>query len=397
MIAPEDRFWVTSASLTALQHISCIIDWDQRRCYRVEGPLSLMPPEEGIEIDILKKYIDKLSLGVCSITVDNQGKLVSVSSDPEDDDTMAIYYPPYSQATSLHDSLVINRSKLIELDRLGPEVDLVSYIDESGISKEVVFKYNIIYQCTSRVWSELQLIKNLPKHPHLISFDRVVLDDAEARILGFTMPYIAGGTLETNTSRVFRLEWLKQLTDVVDYLNLDLGILHQDVAPRNITVDPETNKVILFDFDRSAPICRMEDPKRNDISGVIFTLYEIITQDNSFRRVPFEEQDAGRVLALKEWPAKAQLDNDLSLYRNHLDNWVQIRTKMQNCASIEKGNVFFALPDMPPATPLLVGQYCNGAPLYSKLGIQKRTEALKANRSVVSWERSPSQKVEVQQ
>ncbi|KAI1967587.1 hypothetical protein LOZ56_005478 [Ophidiomyces ophidiicola] len=323
-----------------------------------------MPPVEGIEIDILTKYIDKLSLDVCSITVDNQGKLVSVSSDPEDDDTMAIYYPPYSQPTSLHDSLVINRSKLIELDRLGPEVDLVSYIDESGISKEV----------------------NLPKHPHLISFDRVVLDDAEARILGFTIPYIAGGTLETNTSRVFRLEWLKQLTDVVDYLNLDLGILHQDVAPRNIAVDPETNKVILFDFDRSAPICRMEDPKRNDISGVIFTLYEIITQDNSFRRVPFEEQDAGRVLALKEWPAKAQLDNDLSLYRNHLDNWVQIRTKMQNCALIEKGNVFFALPDMPPATPLLVGQYCNGAPLYSKLGIQKRTEALKANRSVVSWE-----------
>ncbi|KAI2083893.1 hypothetical protein LOZ36_005287 [Ophidiomyces ophidiicola] len=362
-----------------------------------------MPPEEGIEIDILTKYIDKLSLDVCSITVDNQGKLVSVSSDPEDDDTMAIYYPPYSQPTSLHDSLVINRSKLIELDRLGPEVDLVSYIDESGISKEVVFGPKWIWSATStslvsarrwysnitsstNVWSDLQLIKNLPKHPHLISFDRVVLDDAEARILGFTIPYIAGGTLETNTSRVFRLEWLKQLTDVVDYLNLDLGILHQDVAPRNIAVDPETNKVILFDFDRSAPICRMEDPKRNDISGVIFTLYEIITQDNSFRRVPFEEQDAGRVLALKEWPAKAQLDNDLSLYRNHLDNWVQIRTKMQNCALIEKGNVFFALPDMPPATPLLVGQYCNGAPLYSKLGIQKRTEALKANRSVVSWE-----------
>ncbi|KAI2008634.1 hypothetical protein LOZ39_005600 [Ophidiomyces ophidiicola] len=396
MIAPEDRFWVTSASLTALQQISCIIDWDQRRWYRVEGPLSLMPPEEGIEIDILTKYIDKLSLDVCSITVDNQGKLVSVLSDPEDDDTMAIYYPPYSQATSLHDSLVINRSKLIELDRLGPEVDWVSYIDDSGISKEVVFKYNIIYQLPGfgASFNLLRLYLNILT---LISFDRVVLEDAEARILGFTIPYVAGGTLETNTSRVFRLEWLKQLTDVVDYLNLHLGILHQDVAPRNIAVDPETNKVILFDFDRSAPICRMEDPKRNDISGVIFTLYEIITQDNSFRRVPFEEQDAGRVLALKEWPAKAHLDNDLSLYRNHLDNWVQIRTKMQNCASIEKGNVFFALPDMPPATPLLVGQYCNGAPLYSKLGIQKRTEALKANRSVVSWERSPSQKVEVQQ
>ena len=36
------------------------------------------------------------------------------------------------------------------------------------------------------------------------------------------------------------------------FLNLELGIMHQDIAPRNLLIDPGTDKIILFDFDWAA-------------------------------------------------------------------------------------------------------------------------------------------------
>src|SRR5882757_1527300 len=87
MIRPEDRFWITSEAITGNVHTSNIIDWDQRRWYTVTGPKKLLPAEEGLEIEILKRHIDQLGPNVHSITVDDDGLLVSISSDPEDDKT----------------------------------------------------------------------------------------------------------------------------------------------------------------------------------------------------------------------------------------------------------------------------------------------------------------------
>lgn len=73
-------------------------------------------------------------------------------------------------------------------------------------------------------WDELHLLKSLPPHPNILPFDRVVLDDGDVdpRLLGYTTKYIPGETLE-NPKTPFRFEWLLQLIQVVDFLNLELA------------------------------------------------------------------------------------------------------------------------------------------------------------------------------
>jgi hypothetical protein len=68
----------------------------------------------------------------------------------------------------------------------------------------------------------MRYILSLPEHPHLVPLDRIIVDDVESPILGFTTVYVPGGTLDENKGRVFRLSWLQQLCAVVDYLNLEL-------------------------------------------------------------------------------------------------------------------------------------------------------------------------------
>ncbi|KFY75330.1 hypothetical protein V499_04701 [Pseudogymnoascus sp. VKM F-103] len=254
MIEPSDRFWVVGEQVKGNVHTGQVIDWDQRRWYTIEGPVSLIPPDENVDIDVLKCYVGQLGQTVQSITVDDKGLLVKVSSDPEDDRTLTTHYPRFATAPSLQNCLTVHLSQLTEEDRLGPSVDLVSYVDDSGTSKFAVFKYYMIYQTRHWIRNELHLTKALPRHPNILPFDRVVLSDAEPRILGFTTPYIHNGTIEQNKDRVFKLAWLQQLLDVVDYLNFDLGIAHQDIAPRNLLVDPKTDNLLLFDFDRAARI-----------------------------------------------------------------------------------------------------------------------------------------------
>lgn len=152
----------------------------------------------------------------------------------------------------------------------------------------------------------------LPKHPHIVAFDKIVVDELEGRCVGFTTEYIPGGTLEDNKSRVFKLKWLLQLIAVIDELNLKLRIAHQDVAPRNLLVDGTTDSLLIFDFNFSA---RIGEPgysqSRNDVDGVLFTMYELITRDYTLRAVRHEEQNV--------------LDIEQKDWAKHLDVIAQFR------------------------------------------------------------------------
>ena len=126
----------------------------------------------------------------------------------------------------------------------------------------------------------------LPPHPNIVPLDKLVLDKSQGRIVGFTTPYIHGGTLHTDNSRIFKLKWLRQLTQVVDDLDFKFGVVHQDIAARNLLVKSETDDLMLFDFNsacRIGYIGHVED--RDDIKGVVFTVYEIITKDDRFRKI----------------------------------------------------------------------------------------------------------------
>ncbi|KAJ5355612.1 hypothetical protein N7517_010221 [Penicillium concentricum] len=83
--------------------------------------------------------------------------------------------------------------------------------------------------------------------------------------------------------------------EVVDFLNLELGIIHQDITPRNLLVDPETDNILLFDFDWAANGKDYLLDDRDDVSSVVFTLYEIITNDTHFTSIPHWERNMDMV------------------------------------------------------------------------------------------------------
>ncbi|KAF2761200.1 hypothetical protein EJ05DRAFT_256170 [Pseudovirgaria hyperparasitica] len=301
-------------------------DWDQLCMIKLKGTAKLFPPNEDVEVPILARMADLLSPEIRAVTVNDEGLIVETSRDPEEDDTMFIGYLPLSSYKFLHGCRQIQYSKLKELDRLGPGVDLCSYHDESGTLEKVVFKFNPIGKDLrlNMAWNEINLLATLSTHPNIVPFDRVVLDDVESRVVGFTVKYIPGGTLE-NPKIPFRFEWLKQLTELVDYLNLDWGVMHQDIAPRNLLIDPETQKLLLFDFNWA--VCDTEDLSsgRDDVTGVIFTLYELITNDTHFTSIAHWERNVDVVQHMTDWPCKRELDADVTTLRKFLDEWVATR------------------------------------------------------------------------
>jgi hypothetical protein len=113
-------------------------------------------------------------------------------------------------------------------------------------------------------------------------------------------------------------------------LNFRYGIMHQDIAPRNIVIGQE-NRLRIFDFNYSIMIGEHYTPDRDDVKGVIFTLYEIITLDEHYREVPHEQQDADAVLQLRQWTKhpEVHLDSDVEAFRDVLDVWVQKRRGME--------------------------------------------------------------------
>lgn len=244
------------------------------------------------------------------------GQLLSTSSDPTKDETFCTYYPGLEYVPKTPNVQVIHRANLREVDRLGPNVDLMCYSCKGkGLHQRetemVVFKYYFLQQFLFNRWDELQIWMRLPLHPNIAPFDRLVVDKLDGRdvLVGFTSRFIPGGTLEADSTRVFKLKWLRQLLNVIDYLNLKYGIQHQDVAPRNLLVDPETDDLMIFDFNCAVRIgyphridsyARYWD-ERNDVKGAIFTLYEIITRDEHFREVSWEHQKPDDVQKLKEY------------------------------------------------------------------------------------------------
>lgn len=67
-------------------------------------------------------------------------------------------------------------------------------------------------------------------------------------------------------------------------------------------------------------------PDSDDMKGVVFTLYEIMTLDGHYSSVPHEDQDA-EALMKKEWTKHpdVKVDADVSEFRELLREWVENR------------------------------------------------------------------------
>lgn len=401
MIDPKDRFWVDGGGTNGIHDNVFIMDWDQRRHYSVHGPSQLLMLEDeeiGGEpgVEILKRHLDSLDPEVHTIWVDATGSLVKTSSSLDDDPERMICYPSRLDAPSLNGCEIIEMPKLQELDRLAQGVDLVNYTANDGTVKTAVFKNIPILQWIDRLWREMQILINLPAHPCLVPLDRIVVDDTSSQqILGFTLPYMPGQSLDKSTDQIFRLEWLHQLISVVDFLNLELRVSHQDVAPRNIIclegARPEYRGLRLFDFGYASaiglPYC-VEN--RNDVKGVIFTLYEIITLDESYRELPHWEQDPDAVMNLEEWPQRRGLDAGVSVFRRCLEEWVRRRKDI--AATQADRTPPPEIPEKPKPRPIITGLDVEGKPIRSVIPCTSRSVAQNFGNNIVSLRRPPSVK-----
>ncbi|KAG7286564.1 hypothetical protein NEMBOFW57_008875 [Staphylotrichum longicolle] len=325
MIEPEGRLWAGSGNLlTGGPYTWNITDQDQRRYFSVTyaPPAAVEDVEETEEICMaqLRKHVDQLGPGVFGIRFSEPDGPVTLLTDRKHDVTVYVNNYPLSASGLPFPFKTVYLRSLTELDRFGPDVDLVSYqgppcvAGAAAPTTKAAFKYWYMHNGMFRTWYELNSWSRLPRgHPHIVPFDAVVLDHHTDGVVGFTTKYIPGGTLQKNTAttRPFRLQWLRQLLSVVDDLNYTYGMMHQDIAARNLLVD-ETDNLRIFDFNYSIMIEKHYTPERDDTKGVILTLYEIITLDEHFREVPHAEQDAEAILKMKwEKHPDVQLDADV--------------------------------------------------------------------------------------
>lgn len=358
-------------------------------------------------LNYVTEYL-KRPTDVCAIEVSkDRGEIVSVSSDPEDDETPFPHFPPLEDL-QLHGVETVLRSELREVDRLGPNVDLVSYQN-----RKVVFKYYFLPHHLHQRWDELNIWMRLSGHPNIVPFDKVViehLDSTQDHVVGFTSLYIPGSTLDAieenpKDCRTFKLKWLLQLMSLVDDLAYKYGIQHQDIAPRNLLVEEAADKIMLFDFNFSARIGVSDVGKgtpfiedRDDVKGVVFTLYEIITRDESFRSVPHRDQHSSRVLDMEDWRKHpdVRLDEPVATYRAELNAWILRRKERGKLKMFTDASTYIDWPDVPEPTRRLPytssGADSELEPETYPCWTITRQDAKDWNIEVIEWQR-PAQKL----
>ncbi|KAG6008741.1 hypothetical protein E4U21_003937 [Claviceps maximensis] len=402
MLDRRDRFYAPSGAITpGGPSIWNVIDWDQRRLVSVK--MDQEQDSSDAAFDSLLKHIDHLAPDIYFVHLSPEGDMLASSTDPKDDETLVVFRPPLDNAQVPDGISTVSRADLEEVARLRPNVDLVVRSGSPRPNDKFVFKYFFLSQDLGYNWHEMCLWSRL-KHPNIVPFDKIVVDEIEGRFVGFTSKYIPGGTLDENKSRVFKLQWLHELMDVVDELNLRLGVAHQDVAPRNMVIDEETDRLMLFDFNFSARIGLVGHVEaRNDIKGVVFTMYEIITRDEARREKRHEEQDVSTVENLSwEKHPDTQLDQPVSAFRSALDAWRKRRREGPQITINTQAPNFLDWPPIPdPGMTEVVREYGieriptreNERKSYDlvkktemlKLYEWKRTELLEQGKTVLNW------------
>lgn len=384
-----------------------IVDFDQRRFFSITyiTPTPIkgfdeMEKTQGICVAELKKHIDHLDKGVYGFSFSEPDGPITEFTDLANDSTNYVNYPRLSDLKVSHPIKTLHLGNLTELDRLGPEVDMVSYPDTAAAGAQddkakettAVFKYWLVLNAWERTWGELHILASLPRgHLNIVPFDSVVLDDVSGGIVGFTTIFIPGGTLaNTATTRTFRLQWLHQLIKLVDELNYDYGVMHQDIAPRNLLVHED--ELQLFDFNLSAMVGEDCWPGREDGKGVIFTLHEIITRDERYLKLKADEIDAEAVMEL-EWVKHpgVKLDSDVQDFKDVLVKWLAER----NGRDMTPQPTWIRWPidfsEFPPTLTPVFGRH--GEITGTKMQAcpsQMRRNMIKIGKSFWDWERPAS-------
>ncbi|KAK0654853.1 hypothetical protein B0T16DRAFT_339469, partial [Cercophora newfieldiana] len=229
------------------------------------------------------------------------------------------------------------RSQLVVADRLQPGVDKVEYLpdgDGDGDGQQLaVFKYNP-HSSGTETWHEIQVLAQVSGgggHAHILPIDALVLEEVTGQgVVGFTSRFVPGGTLDER--RQFKRKWLHQAMAVIDHLNLQRGLSHQDIASRNLLVDPDTDALLLFDFGHSWPVASGHGREtltssRNDPKGLLVAVYHLVTRDPRFDVYYLHDVDETPLEDRARWKKHpdVELDCDLDTLFDELIAWVRQR------------------------------------------------------------------------
>ncbi|KAL9561894.1 hypothetical protein ACKAV7_013817 [Fusarium commune] len=134
----------------------------------------------------------------------------------------------------------------------------------------------------------------------------------------------------------------------------------------------------------------------NDIKGVIFTIYEIITRDETLRAVRHEEQNVLEI-EQKDWVQHpdVQLDHPVSEFRKALREWSEKRRRGKQITAYKDAPNFIDWPDtpQPPTSERVV--YYDGKPTteLKVLWSTERKRLLEQGKTVLNWQRLPQCKL----
>jgi serine/threonine protein kinase len=223
----------------------------------------------------------------------------------------------------------IKRSDLLEIERLGPSIDLVSFKTESGQVERAVFRYFFARQDVHRHLREQQALFHIGNHPNLIEYQRAVLDDSGQVVVGFLTEYMPTGKLLRWLSGPFKLSHLEQLLQAVDDINLEFGLAHGDIGLDRVLIDEPTDRLKLIDMGLVRP--RTAARALVDIHMTVSTVYQLITggADYYSQEGVWEETSAfvHHLETLPSWELdpKLQLDHGVTIYRSLLQGWAAER------------------------------------------------------------------------
>ncbi|CAI7596868.1 unnamed protein product [Penicillium manginii] len=166
----------------------------------------------------------------------------------------------------------------------------------------------------------------------------------------------------------------------------------RDIAPRNLLIDPGTNKILLFDFDWAAHGKNRLLEGRDDVTAVVFTLYELISNDAQFTSIPDWNRTLDMVQNISEWTCNRELDSDVSTFRNFLNDWVATRKSDGDLERYLNAPNRLTWPDLPVApdynVPFELGKTSDGEPIWTT-GPRLRRIAMEKGQYCFRWERPP--------
>ncbi|KAF3062314.1 hypothetical protein GL218_04007 [Daldinia childiae] len=176
--------------------------------------------------------------------------------------------------TAYADWPTVRHTEVVTLGCFTSRVHLVHLADNP--ETRLVIKYLSSDPEKGNIWKEMNILKTQQLHPSILPIDRLILDN-DSNIVGMATKFVPGGSLNHNKDRTFKLKWLKQLTEALDFLHFDQGIVHGDLHMGNILIDEAADRLMLCDFSMAREAT--ERDLMEEFCSVTWTLYELITLD----------------------------------------------------------------------------------------------------------------------